>query len=346
MIIIENFAGTHKEIGLAKGKMFRHLINNFIQEGFVEHAPHALDAVKGAYIENNVKVIEKYCPEYLTEIRAMAEGSGLPFEELILLSIYWQALRTTQAPSEHCFTVGVLDADGMPVFGANWDSPRIIVLWNRVAPEGRYRHLSMTLPGTPFSERGMNEKGLVIMGSSLTMIFDKDTSCLQHSIAQRMALERCETVTEAFELLRELPVVCSYMAADAKGNLAGLQKTQAGFSIHEPSDGTLALGNNIVDEDLLEKTKAIGSVESEEKNEHNMKRMAAAEEMFKSATGDFDVDFVKKFLASHQNYPHSICNDGNASSTIAEPARDKETLLISERFPCRNQFEKHNVSVS
>ena len=105
----------------------------------------------------------------------------------------------------------------------------------------------------------------------------------------------------------------------------------------------LALGNNIVDENLLEKTIAIGIVESEKGNEHNIKRMAAAEEMFKNATGDFDVDFVKNFLASHQNYPHSLCNDGNASSMIAQPSRDKKSVLIAERFPCRSPYEKCSV---
>jgi len=341
MIIIENFSGTHREIGLAKGKMFKHLINNFVHEGYAEHHPHPSESAKQKHIGNNIKVIEKFCPEFLTEIEAMAMGSGLPFEDLILLSIYWQQVRKTVAPSENCFTVGVLDSKGHPIIGANWDSPRIIVLWNRVAAKGRNRHLSMTLPGTPFVERGINEKGLVLVNSSLAREYNTEMAVLHHSIAQRMALEQCETVDEAFVLLKELPTVCSYMAADAKGNLAGLQLTQYGHSMHSPRDGVLALGNNIVDKKLLEKNLTAGIVE--ENKEHNMKRMAAADQMFKSAGKKFNIGFVKKFLAGHQNYPHSICNDGNGSSMIGQPSRDKKSVLIAERFPCRSSFEKYSV---
>jgi len=343
MFLIENFAGSFREIGLQKGRTYRHLIRNLFYEGYFEHHPHGIERVKKAYIESHLEVLERYAPEYIEELKGTSEGCMLDFDELILMSIYWQQFRGPMfQPPDSCFSIGVLDGEGLPILGSIWDSPRINIVWCRTAPEGRFSHLCLTIPGTPFSERGINEKGLVVSGSSISAGgFSAEHPLLQHSIGQRLVLEKCATVEEAMDFLKTLPVVTTYIAADAEGGLAGIQITRAGYEIYRPEGDFLILANHIASDELVQKTKAAGFYE--EPNANSLKRVATAEKMAAGAERPLNIDFIKKVLTSHEGYPDSICRDGNGSTMIASPARDRGTILAAERFPCRSPLERIGV---
>lgn len=345
-LMIDTFSGTPRDIGRSWGHAYRHFIQALYWEGNACHHPHPVEPQLNDLAERAIVKLKRYAPGYFAEVEAAAPECGLSVAQLALrMDNFCYARGPLRAPAaQGCFQIGVLSQAQGPVVGSIMDSPRVCFAWWRVRPAGGYAHLALTTPGTATSDRGMNEHGLVVSESSTPNTgADYEPDLLLHPLATRLVLEQCRTVREAVALITALPVSHAYVFADAQGGLLGVQTTPAGYAVYEPGPAGIVLANHIRDAALLAKIAARG-YNRDYRNAESELRVSTAEAMIRAHGGDHDTDFVRSVLSSHTGYPDSICRDGNGSTFIAAPVADARGLLIAERFPCAQPFERYAVT--
>ena len=123
--------GTSYEIGLNHGKShpdrvqrsFEYNLKSCIKESGLSE--EELYKVASGF----VKPVEKFNPDYISEIQGIADGSGMKFEEVMLLNCRTELQKLcwnkTSKATENCTSIAVTGertVDGATYVGQNWDN--------------------------------------------------------------------------------------------------------------------------------------------------------------------------------------------------------------------------------
>jgi isopenicillin-N N-acyltransferase-like protein len=144
--LVVEASGAPFELGLAHGEQAAPLIEQVydLRMSRVGHHLSERDALAGAV--EHVPLLERWVPELLEEVRGVAAGSGLRFEQALFLQVATELeLRVSSEPhlrvqADGCSAVGTVDDGGAAVIGQNWDQPessRGLQIVTRLAPTGR-----------------------------------------------------------------------------------------------------------------------------------------------------------------------------------------------------------------
>jgi hypothetical protein len=200
-----------------------------------------------ARVQQATAVTEAQCPEEMAELRAMAEGAGLPFETLLLLNlkgdlgdlkedlddagaggcsdVAWRGEHSIMAHNEdnppsvgpHC-TLLTLLLDGQPPVTAFW--------------------YPGCLPCTAFS---VTANGLVFSIDHLP-VNDPVSAPGRHFIARQ--LQRCAGLDGAIDFLKTHPAAGGFaytIGEIASGRIATVETAGGRFAVQEADDGRLLL---------------------------------------------------------------------------------------------------------
>jgi len=188
------FKGTHYEAGLRYGDiLYKHGAD-------LSHA-FSKDSKKIEFVKESIKIYEREYPEVLDEIRGVAEGMRIPFEDLstFLLGMYCFIF------NNRCTNTAVFDGDNI-IFGRNSDF--LVSLEKQY--ESTYYKLdnSNSFIGNTTTmiqmEDGVNEHGLAV---GLTFIYPlKIKPGLNAGMMVRYILEKCKNVAEALEKLQNFTI--------------------------------------------------------------------------------------------------------------------------------------------
>jgi len=212
--------GGPRERGLAYGREARERI-----ERSVALYGGRLDAlgVSRADLERLVAEVAPACAHFgehvIEEMRGIAEGSGLAFEDIVLVNarteIVAKARRETlhQEEPDGCTGVIVLperSADGRLIHAQNWDwlaacAGTAVVL--RVTPESGPRYLTSTEAGG-VARSGLNEAGIAITANYLECDRDYSQQGVPLPFIRRTVLEQ-EHVALAIKAIAATPKSCS-----------------------------------------------------------------------------------------------------------------------------------------
>lgn len=204
------FRGTHYEIGLKWGtglfKCGKFLLSN---------VPFPVTQERIAFAGQCRPFYEEWYPEVLEEIKGIAEGQKVDPEELetILFSMY------CMMPENKCSCFAFRDGKHI-VLARNSDFlPEFEKLNMNCIYEFNDRGIAFQGNTTAFVEMedGINEYGLAI---GLTSVYPKRLGYgLNAGMLLRYGLERCRTVEEFTEILREIPIASSqtFTAVDRSG---------------------------------------------------------------------------------------------------------------------------------
>jgi hypothetical protein len=107
-------AGTPSERGQSYGKQFREPIREFLDKeiytAFVGK-PSTKEQLLG-YAAACGKVVRDECPTIAAEFQGIAEGSGLTFDEIVLINLHEELYHRTPLPAQgHCTAVAVAPPD-------------------------------------------------------------------------------------------------------------------------------------------------------------------------------------------------------------------------------------------
>lgn len=337
--------GTHRELGRQHGEQCRDRLL-----GFLDYLGSTLK-LPSAEIESRatrfVPLFEQHCPHLVEEIRGLAEGAGVRFDQALAVQIRGEL---GQVARGGCTTF-VIAARGTAaqtiLIGQNCDmDPEMeqIGYVLRLQPKDKPAVILWTFGGQ-IGYHGMNSAGVAhfanALGGGPAWRFG-----LPHYPIKRMMLEQ-RRMGGVFELLRRAPV-CSngnYVLCDGDGQIADVELTPDGFEVIEDrGDGFIVHTNHY----LCGVHACMANYEQSVSD--SFPRLDRIRELVSQKFGSITVDDLKGFLADHSGFPTGICrhpHDGpdhpsvsargrTVASLIAEPATGR--FHVCRGNPCESDY--------
>jgi isopenicillin-N N-acyltransferase like protein len=201
--------------------------------------------------------LEKLCPQYLEELRGIADGAGVAFLDILALNVRTEinfGLFTQNSnlsiKSDGCTSLGYKAKTGPSFLAQNWDwqieqSPNIFIC-HVSQPDANLPEFSMVTEGGVIGKIGLNAKGV---GVCLNAIRARglDRSKLPVHFALRAVLESASKQA-AIEKLKSCGVAGSahILVADNTG-ATGLECTRMGIKeLDMDADGVVIHANNLL----------------------------------------------------------------------------------------------------
>ncbi len=282
--------------------------------------------------------VARVYPQGVEEIEGIAEGAGLPFEDVFELNAVFEMGR----PPVACSVYGFADGAGRVWLGKSDDLGEEELGANavhRVAPAGGIRSAQMHFVGTIWTTSAVNEAGfcLGMTGLSGRMVNEGGipTLFLLHALA-----ERCRTVKEAEELCAAHRVRSGGMGVlvgDATGDVAVIEKHAEGQAVRRPSGpgGAVWETNHCCDRSLAGRDDPASAVlpNSRDRAALLTRLDPTVERGFEGLAGLF---------GTHAR-PAGICQHGEGglhtdSAVILSP--QERGMWATEGYPCRNPFRR------
>jgi len=212
-------SGTPREMGFQHGAALKPQIR-FLYSEYYEALVKRV--VGEADLKTWARETEPFIPEaYREEMRGLAEGSGLPYEEVLLVNTMVDRFQTIA-----CSTVvaaGDATKDGQVYFGRNLDFPgrnvlqkmTVVIVWT---PEGGPQLAAVTWPGMLGVLSGMNSEG--VAGATMLVHRGRERRAgLPYLLMYRQALEGARTKDDVYASISKAKRTSSnnFMVVDATG---------------------------------------------------------------------------------------------------------------------------------
>ena len=332
--------GTHRELGRQHGEQATRQIKAHV-EFMCAQQRLSRDQLRRRAAQFQ-PAFDRYCPHLLEEMRGLAEGAGLTFEEAMACNIRGE-LR--YARPEGCTAYAITrggTAEHEIIAGQNSDmGPEIIQLAYvlHLQPQKKPEVLMWTFGGM-LGYHGMNSAGVAHFENALGG-GPRSRFGIPHYPVERMMLE-CDSLEHVFDLLRKMPVEynVNYILCDGQGNIADVESTTEGPQIlRDEGAGYLVHTNHYL-------CQRFATAENFKRSlPDSFPRLDRINSLIKSRYGSIEVDDIKHFLSDHSGYPTSICRHDSRMRTVAslisEPARRRMHVAVGN--PCQHQYVTYSL---
>jgi len=347
-------SGTPYEIGFSHGsKAKKYILHNIsiYQQLFMNNAGVKWDDAKSAS-RRYIPYISSYDPDLLDEMRGIADGAGLDFEDILALNARSEVLMTLTpkddiTPVDGCTNIAVMpdrSRNGHTYLAHNWDwkiESRESIITLKIKQSDKPDILMITEAGI-VGKFGVNSSGIGVAMNALSTPCDAEGVPL-HCILRGVLNSR--TLTQAVYAITHKRCACAanYMMASAGGEIFDCERVPDDFEIFYPSDG------------LLHHTNTILSQKLKNKYPDNMHLMGASTFLRYYRSGrlirKFDrigPDELKSVLADHGDAPDSVCSHDHAPRYPDETVfctiftilidLESKTMEICAENPCEGEF--------
>lgn len=284
------------------------------------------------------ELLARFAPELLEELEGVAEAAELDHDTLLTFSLTIP-FDPAAVPAPSCTVLAVLPertVDGRLIVGRNFDffhdESEEGATTYRTYPRGAYASLGNcdTWVGR---EDGLNEAGLFVAQAHMFM------RGLQPGLAfwfiVRLLLDRCASVREALELIRQVPHAASwtYLLADASGQAVVVEPTVEGIALRYPQDGLLLLTNHALCPEWAGRESFVPP-----DSHPRYDRL----QMLLGGGRLVDVDMVRAALRDHQGLvcshgAHFRRKFGTLWSVLGRPG--ERQLEIAAGHPCQEDYQ-------
>jgi len=285
--------------------------------------------------------VRRIFPGYVDELRGLAEGAGIPFEDLFVISAEEEIL-DTWGGWDKCSSAAVCAPDGLYLLH-NEDyigryEHRLVLI--DAAPQGRPAFLSLSYPGTlAGSSCGLNSAGLAMSGNSLRL--RPRRRGLPKNFVLRSLLG-AGTLAAAHRLMKVEPrlVGNNAMIVSAAEDRAAYIEAASRQAVLVPLDdaGHLAHTNHILAPRL--------SRAGESPTASSLRRLAGLDSILAARRGRPTLAFMKRVLSSAE---HGLCYHGcgeetptTLASIIMDPARRR--MFVAARGPSGGRYREYRLA--
>jgi isopenicillin-N N-acyltransferase-like protein len=240
-------AGPPRQRGRAYGEQARDRVHRSIagyQEAFGHYAGWDWRRVRAEAKRFEAPIAGLY-PQYLDELRGIAEGAGAGFEDVLALNVRTEIMfagkaraarsQRTRLPGE-CTAFAALPhvcASGHTLVGQNWDwLPHCfgtLVVLEAEQPEAP--DFVTVVEAGLLAKAGMNSAGLAVATNALVTEADRGEPGLPYHVLLR-ALYDCETVTDALVVLQRgtRSSSANYLLGHADGTALDIEAAPGDFT--------------------------------------------------------------------------------------------------------------------
>ena len=228
---IHDYEGTPYEIGYQRGKRTAELLrkdlakhsfgNPYWKDRWPKPEDYNLDYLKEnhpARFKEWEKALEKTPEWFREEARGNAEGAGVSYEKLIIATSWFPVMfpvenpRETSTPELDCngfVAYGDATRDGSPLIGGNAETDHaslkrftMVRVKNKV---GNSFVMATKKPQFGSSQCGMNEKGVCIFGSGVSIKPELFGELGYRQVIRRIVLQEADNLDEAIDIMKAGP---------------------------------------------------------------------------------------------------------------------------------------------
>jgi isopenicillin-N N-acyltransferase-like protein len=340
-------AGSPFELGRQHGQACAEPIVRFVRVGlpaYVRCAPTDLLSTFANELGVYAGAIARVAPHLLEEVRGIAAGAGLAFEEALLLQLRPELGQARRRWVPECTSIGVVSGratPGGPLLGQNVDMPRELAEYGivlRLRPTEGPEILTWTLAGV-IGQTGINEWGVGRCGN---VLFSPGwRPGLPTVVLFRLALES-KSVAQVLEWCGDSGRAKSnnFLIGDAEGDVACVEMTVDDHRVlRAGTDGVIVHGNHYRHPDFAAFDRC-PYPDGSRRRETRLAELAGATSMPLEALD------LQRFLSDHANQPQSICGHGppglqTVASCVLDPAHGR--LWVSHGNPCQMAYTLYTL---
>jgi isopenicillin-N N-acyltransferase-like protein len=292
---------------------------------------------------------EEAFPEFVAEIRGIAEGAGVSFEEAWTLNCY-EGLDEVHQQVWGCTCLAVRDeytADGHILMAHNedWNSvDRDNVYLVRARPDDGPAFIGITY-GPLLVNIGLNNEGI---GVAINSVYPTDGRVGVPRILCSRAVLNARTVGQSIRACvpKQRAGGYNFLLADSNGELYSVETSATAHSIEYGEEGWLAHTNHYL-------SSKMQTLEEPGTYSSSHVRLNRARRLLKADLGQVTVSSLQDLLRDHVNYPNSICVHEDPSDAAYEREMTLVSLVmdLTQRKmwaapgpPCQNEYVAYSLS--
>ncbi|MGO3148343.1 MAG: C45 family autoproteolytic acyltransferase/hydrolase [Leucobacter sp.] len=364
-------SGNARERGRQYGEGAHDLIERAL--GYYREALTRQTGMSWAAVTDSVSkwlpISEQFAPHLVEEMRGIAEGAGVSFNEILTLNVRGefvynhQVTEQSAAPAaeetddrdavDGCtsfFLTGAASGTGHTLVGQNWDwrtltADTTLVL--RVVQDP-LPTLVMQLEAGQVGRHGANSAGIALNANGLGGSFGNEIG-LPQTLIRRLVLDRGDIASALKTLVKTRPHIASNaLLAHQSGFGIDLETTPHGVDwIYPDSNGAIAHTNHFqasVPPQLAGRYRPVSadSLLRLPRVQEGLSRVSAAQSEAES------YNLVRAAMSDHLGFPEGVCTHPNPG---ADPLKQWSTMLsscvdlttgeyrLAFGFPCETEYE-------
>ena len=302
--------------------------------------------------------IAAYRPQYLAEMRGIADGAGLDFADVLAINVRTEVMfaakarqaaagadRGSSGPAE-CSSFAVAPAPGRPaptLLGQNWDwlphtAETVVVLESRQddAPD----FVTVVEAGL-LAKTGMNSSGLGLVTNALVTSDDTGEPGLPYHVLLRAIMD-CENVSDAITALQAgfRSSSANYLLAHRDGIAVDVEASPGDFSrlylLYPGDDGVVLHTNHFLAERFAGRDVSVWAMPD---SPVRLQRLRAGVR----AAADPSLATFRALLSDHANYPSGVCchpdprmprHDQGMTATSVLMNLEARRMWVTDGNPC------------
>jgi isopenicillin-N N-acyltransferase-like protein len=341
--------GAPRERGRQQGEGARSMIAG-MRDAYRELLPAAFDGDWEEALLESQELLprsEVAFPAFVDELRGIAEGSGVSFDDVWLLNCYEEVAAGDGIMSCTSLAVqGDLTAEGHVLLAHNedWISvDRDHVYLVRSEPDNGPPFLGMTY-GALLPNVGLNGEGV---GVAINTVYSTDVQAGVPRVIFSRAVLSSRSIGDGIAacLFRGRAGGYNYLLADANGELYNVETSALLHSLLYADEGWVVHTNHYLSP-KMQALEQLGTFAG------SHVRLNRARRLLRAQLVDVTVESLQALLRDHVNRPSSICS--HEDDSLAEHEREQTVISLvmdlTERkvwaapgSPCEGEYVEHKL---
>lgn len=352
---IADVAGTPREIGLQHGSLFTRQIGNSIRcyrDIFHDYAGLEWERAK-KLSRRYIDIIGDYNPDYLEEIRGVAEGARMDFEDILALNSRSELMfagNLLEPLEGGCTSIGITaeaSANGDAIISHNWDWKAIqrqaMVRMRITQKNGKPSMLLVTEAGI-IGKTGYNAAGIALFLNALST--DAAPEGLPLHIAMRGILDS-ESLVQALRAATRMKLGCcaNFLIGARNGEIVDIEIENEDFDVLYPQNGIIVHTNHFISPRLPRSPR---TDTMKYKVPDTFIRLGRARKLLAGQAGRVTPEFVRGVLQDHVEAPNCICRHDDpaqpeglrmCSVFSMQVNLTRGEVLFAKGNPCETPYE-------
>ena len=335
-------AGSAYDMGYAHGAQAAPLIERYL--GHIEKTTGRNRTSLSAGALTYVPRIKALSPAYLDEVRGLADGAGLSFEEAMICQVRGAAPLPMAPAIDGCTAFAITGegtAEGRTYAGQNQDlGPEFSdfgIVLHLLPNDGRPRVVTFTFAGQ-LGYMGMNEHGVAHFANGL------GNAPWQPGLTHYPLKRRCfelRNVAECVDLLRRYRTSSAgnMVFCDGAGGIADVEIRPDGIAVYDDEHPCRRMHTNHY-------VTAEFAPHEDGNSPDSAPRLDRLRALVAASWGDITLERLKQILADHEGDPGAICRHGAGGSYsiagyIADPSAG--VLHVRRGLGCSGTWTEYIV---
>lgn len=348
-------SGTPYEIGFKHGSLAKEKVLGSIETYKIMFKQWSSLDWEEAKIRSSkyVKFVEEADPDLIEEVRGVADGAGVSFEDIMTLNARSEVVFAQHKTLDGCTAFSCTPEatkNGHVLIGQNWDWKEqaidnliILKIKQRSKPD-----IFMVTEAGIIGKIGFNSTGLGVCLNALVVAGEPNGIPL-HFVLRRIldspsinsALDKINTQRNAGP--------GNYLMAYPDGCSLTVEKTPEAWDYLYNDTGILVHTNHIISKNLQLRIKDDGPVRLPD----TIIRYHMMQKMMNNENGNITVDYIKSCLRSHHQFPEGICHHVNVKAAPSNQFTTAFSIIMdintSEVWltlgpPCESEYQHYRVN--